>query len=68
MVVREADNLREQFRENDRVIVVEPISFLYTAYADRILKKYLDENIVYKAIYESIVFSVNNSDGINTYF
>ena len=68
LIIREADNIKEQLKERSRVVVVEPISFLYTAYSDRILKKHLDEEIVYKAIYESIIFAVNNSYDINIYF
>ena len=68
LLIREADDIKEKLIESARIIVVEPISFLYTAYSDRVLKKHLDEVIVYKAIYESIRYAIDNYDGINAYF
>ena len=55
-------------KKNKRTVVVEPLSFIYTVYSDRVLKKHLDTDIMLMAIYKSIIFSVNNSDSTNMYF
>ena len=68
LILRESDSLNEALKKNKRTVVVEPLSFLYTVYSDRVLKKHLDTDIMLMAIYKSIIFSVNNSDSTNMYF